>query len=126
MQIPAELHYSSEHEWARAVDLVIRIGITDYAQDALGDVVFVDLPKIGSSVVAGGQVGEVESTKSVSEIYAPVSGTVTAINEALNAAPELLNTAPYEDGWICELTVSSLDDFNGLLSADAYAQLTNN
>ena len=126
MQIPADLKFSSDHEWAKATDLVVRIGITDYAQDALGDVVFVDLPKVGSSVTAGGQVGEVESTKSVSEIYAPVTGTVTAVNEALNSAPELLNAAPYGDGWICELTVSSLDEFNALLSADAYAQLTNN
>ncbi len=126
MQIPADLKFSSDHEWAKAIDLVVRIGITDYAQDALGDVVFVDLPKVGSSVAAGGQVGEVESTKSVSEIYAPVTGTVTAVNEALNSAPELLNAAPYGEGWICELTVSSLDEFNALLSADAYAQLTNN
>ena len=126
MQIPAYLKFSSDHEWAKATDLVVRIGITDYAQDALGDVVFVDLPKVGSSVTAGGQVGEVESTKSVSEIYAPVTGTVTAVNEALNSAPELLNAAPYGEGWICELTVSSLDEFNALLSADAYAQLTNN
>ncbi len=126
MQIPADLKFSSDHEWAKATDLVVRIGITDYAQDALGDVVFVDLPKVGSSVAAGGQVGEVESTKSVSEIYAPVTGTVTAVNEALNSAPELLNAAPYGEGWICELTVSSLDEFNALLSADAYAQLTNN
>ncbi len=126
MQIPADLKFSSDHEWAKATDLVVRIGITDYAQDALGDVVFVDLPKVGSSVTAGGQVGEVESTKSVSEIYAPVTGTVTAVNEALNSAPELLNAAPYGEGWICELTVSSLDEFNALLSADAYAQLTNN
>ncbi len=126
MQIPADLKFSSDHEWAKATDLVVRIGITDYAQDALGDVVFVDLPKVGSSVTAGGQVGEVESTKSVSEIYAPVTGMVTAVNEALNSAPELLNAAPYGDGWICELTVSSLDEFNALLSADAYAQLTNN
>ena len=126
MQIPADLKFSSDHEWAKATDLVVRIGITDYAQDALGDVVFVDLPKVGSSVTAGGQVGEVESTKSVSEIYAPVTGMVTAVNEALNSAPELLNAAPYGEGWICELTVSSLDEFNALLSADAYAQLTNN
>jgi glycine cleavage system H protein len=126
MQIPAELKYSSDHEWAKSTDLVIRIGITDYAQDALGDVVFVDLPKVGTVVNAGGQVGEVESTKSVSEIYAPVSGTVSAVNDALSSAPELLNSAPYGEGWICELTVTSLDDFNALLTADAYAQLTNN
>jgi glycine cleavage system H protein len=126
MQIPADLKYSSDHEWAKASELVVRIGITDYAQDALGDVVFVDLPKVGASVVAGGQLGEVESTKSVSEIYAPVTGTVSAVNESLNAAPELLNSAPYGDGWICEVTVSTLDEFNALLTPEAYAHLTNN
>jgi glycine cleavage system H protein len=126
MQIPAELKYSSDHEWAKARDLVIRIGITDYAQDALGDVVFVDLPMVGSTVAAGGQLGEVESTKSVSEIYAPVAGTVSSINESLNGSPELLNSSPYGDGWICEVTVASLDEFNALLTPDAYAQLTNN
>ena len=126
MQIPADLKYSPDHEWAKATELVVRIGITYYAQDALGDVVFVDLPKIGATVNAGGQVGEVESTKSVSEIYAPVSGTVSAVNEALNGSPELLNSSPYGEGWICEVTVTSLDEFNALLSAEAYAQLTNN
>jgi glycine cleavage system H protein len=126
MQIPADLKYSPDHEWVKATELVVRIGITDYAQDALGDVVFVDLPKIGATVNAGGQVGEVESTKSVSEIYAPVSGTVSAVNEALNGSPELLNSSPYGEGWICEVTVTSLDEFNALLSAEAYAQLTNN
>jgi glycine cleavage system H protein len=126
MQIPADLKYSSDHEWVKATELVVRIGITDYAQDALGDVVFVDLPKVGATVNAGGQVGEVESTKSVSEIYAPISGTVSAINEALNSSPELLNSSPYGEGWICEVTVTSLDEFDALLSAEAYAQLTNN
>jgi len=126
MQIPADLKYSSDHEWVKATELVVRIGITDYAQDALGDVVFVDLPKVGATVNAGGQVGEVESTKSVSEIYAPISGTVSAINEALNGSPELLNSSPYGEGWICEVTVTSLAEFDALLSAEAYAQLTNN
>lgn len=126
MQIPADLKYSSDHEWAQANDFVIRIGITDYAQDALGDVVFVELPKVGAELTAGAQVGEVESTKSVSEIYAPVSGTVSAVNEALNDSPELLNSSPYAEGWICEVTVSSLDEFNALLNAEAYATLTNN
>ena len=126
MQIPADLKYSSDHEWVKATELVVRIGVTDYAQDALGDVVFVDLPKVGATVNAGGQVGEVESTKSVSEIYAPISGTVSAINEALNGSPELLNSSPYGEGWICEVTVTSLAEFDALLSAEAYAQLTNN
>ena len=126
MNIPAELRYSSDHEWAQATGEVIRVGITDYAQDALGDVVFVDLPKVGAVVTAGGSLGEVESTKSVSEIYAPVAGTVTAVNEALSASPELINSAPYGEGWICEITVTSSVDFDQLMDAAAYQTLTNN
>jgi glycine cleavage system H protein len=101
MQIPDDLRYSSDHEWARADGDVVRVGITDYAQDALGAVVFVDLPKVGTDVSAGGAIGEVESTKSVSEIYAPVSGTITAINDSLTSAPEAVNADPYGEGWIC-------------------------
>jgi glycine cleavage system H protein len=124
MQIPADLRYSNDHEWAQATGLVIRLGITDYAQDALGDVVFVDLPKVGTALSAGASFGEVESTKSVSEIYSPVTGVVSAVNETLSSSPELVNAAPYGDGWICEITVESLDEFNALLDADAYAALT--
>jgi glycine cleavage system H protein len=126
MQIPDDLRYSSDHEWARASDDVVRVGITDYAQDALGDVVFVDLPKVGTAVSAGGAIGEVESTKSVSEIYAPVSGTVSAVNESLSSAPESVNSDPYGEGWICEITTSDGSDFDELLDAARYQALTNN
>ena len=124
MQIPADLRYSQDHEWARATGEVVRVGITDYAQDALGDVVYVSLPSVGTALEAGASLGEVESTKSVSEIYAPVSGTVSAVNEALSASPELINAEPYEGGWICEITVASLESFDALLDADAYRALT--
>jgi glycine cleavage system H protein len=126
MQIPSELRYSSDHEWAKADGEVVRIGITDYAQDALGDVVFVDLPKVGTDVAAGGALGEIESTKSVSEIYAPVSGTVTKVNDALSSAPEVVNADPYGAGWICEITTVTSTEFDSLLDATAYQSLTNN
>jgi glycine cleavage system H protein len=124
MQIPSDLHYSSDHEWAKSTGDVIRVGITDYAQDALGDVVFVDLPKVGSTVSVGGTIGEVESTKSVSEIYAPVGGTVTAVNTELTTSPELVNVDPYGAGWICEIATTSTVDFDALLDAAAYETLT--
>jgi len=126
MQIPSELRYSTDHEWARRADGVVRVGITDYAQDALGDVVFVELPKVGTEVDAGSTLGEVESTKSVSEIYAPVAGTVVAVNDALASSPELVNSDPYGDGWLCEISTAASTDFDGLLDADAYRALTNN
>jgi glycine cleavage system H protein len=126
MLIPSELRYSNDHEWAKADGDVIRIGITDYAQDALGDVVFVDLPKVGTSLDAHGTIGEVESTKSVSEIYAPVGGTVSAVNDTLTSAPELVNADPYGDGWICEITTTSSADYDALLDAAGYQALTNN
>ena len=125
MRIPSDLRYSSDHEWASATGEVVRIGITDYAQDALGDVVFVDLPKVGTVVAKGGPVGEVESTKSVSEIYAPVAGTVSAVNESLRQTPEAVNADPYGDGWICEITANNGDDYVDLLDAAAYELLTN-
>jgi glycine cleavage system H protein len=124
MQIPADLRYSSDHEWARADGDVVRIGITDYAQDALGDVVYVALPSAGTTFEAGAALGEVESTKSVSEIYAPVSGVVSAVNDALSNSPELINTEPYGGGWICEITVSSREAYDALLDADGYRSLT--
>ncbi len=124
MQIPADLRYSSDHEWARADGDVVRIGITDYAQDALGDVVYVALPSVGTTFEAGAALGEVESTKSVSEIYAPVSGVVSAVNDTLSNSPELINTEPYGGGWICEITVSSRDAYDALLDADGYRSLT--
>src|SRR5271170_2924894 len=107
MLIPGDLRYSSDHEWAKANGDVIRVGITDYAQDALGDVVFVDLPKVGTTIDAHAAIGEVESTKSVSEIYAPVGGTVSSVNATLTSSPESVNADPYGEGWICEITTTS-------------------
>ena len=124
MNTPDDLRYSEEHEWVRVECTRARIGITDYAQDALGDIVFIDLPAVGSEVEVGGQLGEVESTKSVSEIYAPLSGTVTAVNDALADAPETINHDPYGEGWICELELAAGADPDALLSAAAYAELT--
>ena len=126
MQIPDELRYSSDHEWARNDGDVVRVGITDYAQDALGDVVFVDLPKVGTTVTVGSSLGEVESTKSVSEIYSPVAGVVSTVNTALASAPETINGDPYGVGWICEITVTQRADWDALLDAEAYRLLTNN
>ena len=126
MLIPTDLRYSNDHEWAKANGDIIRIGITDYAQDALGDVVFVDLPKVGTTIDAHGTVGEVESTKSVSEIYAPIGGTVNAVNETLKSSPELVNADPYGEGWICEITTTSSADYDALLDAEGYSTLTNN
>ena len=122
--IPDDLHYTAEHEWVRDLgDGRVRIGITDYAQEALGDVVYVSLPEAGASVDAGQSFGEVESTKSVSEIYAPLAGEVVARNEALESQPELVNADPYGDGWIAELSTPG-DGLAGLLDAAAYQKLT--
>jgi glycine cleavage system H protein len=124
MNIPEDLRYSPEHEWVRLDGTTVRVGITDYAQDALGDIVFVDLPAVGSAVEAGGQLGEVESTKSVSEIYAPLAGTVTAVNDALTGGPERINEDPYGEGWLCELELAPHADPGSLLDAVAYGDLT--
>lgn len=124
MNIPEDLRYSPEHEWIRVEGTKVRVGITDYAQDALGDIVFVDLPAVGTEVEAGGQLGEVESTKSVSEIYSPLGGTVTSVNDTLTAAPESINQDPYGDGWLCELELASGADPGTLLDAAAYGDLT--
>jgi glycine cleavage system H protein len=122
---PEDLKYTEEHEWvAVKAKNSIRVGITDYAQGQLGDVVFVQLPEVGQHIDAGAAVGEVESTKSVSEIFAPVAGEVTAVNEALNEQPELINTDPYGEGWIFEVSVESLDGLDGLLEADDYQSMT--
>lgn len=123
MNIPDDLRYSSDHEWVRAEGTTIHIGITDYAQDALGDVVFVQLPDIGAEVAAGQGIAEVESTKSVSDIYAPVAGTVTAVNDELEAEPQRLNADPYGDGWICTIEVSDLTVLDGLLDSAGYRAL---
>ena len=125
MDVPEDRRYSSDHEWARADGGRVRVGITDYAQDALGDVVFVDLPSVGTSVEAGDVLGEVESTKSVSEVYAPVAGTVVAVNGDVADAPEKLNQDPYGEGWLCELEVAeAATALDGLLDAAAYRELT--
>ena len=126
MNIPEELRYSSEHEWARRLEegSRVRIGITDFAQDALGDVVYVDLPAVGTRVEAAEAVGELESTKSVSEMYAPIGGVVVAINEALADNPQLLNEDPYGEGWLIEIEAGDISQFVALLDADGYRALT--
>jgi len=126
MNIPDELRYSSEHEWARRIDdgSKVRIGITDFAQDALGDVVYVDLPAVGTRVDAAEAVGELESTKSVSEMYAPVGGVVVAVNEALADNPQLLNEDPYGEGWLIEIEAGDMSQFVALLDAEGYRALT--
>jgi glycine cleavage system H protein len=124
MQVPADLVYSSDHEWIRRNGSTVRIGITDYAQDALGDVVFVQVPSVGVTVAKGQSFSEVESTKSVSDIYAPVSGKVTAVNDALGTTPELVNSDPYGEGWICEIEMSNEADLADLLDAAGYSALT--
>ena len=124
MQVPADLVYSSDHEWIRRNGSTVRIGITDYAQDALGDVVFVQVPSVGVTVAKGQSFSEVESTKSVSDIYAPVSGKVTAVNDALGTTPELVNSDPYGEGWICEIEMSNEADLADLLDAIGYSALT--
>ena len=124
MNVPAELRYSKDHEWARLESTGrIRVGITDYAQDALGDVVFVELPANGIVVASGDTVGEVESTKSVSDLYAPISGTVVEVNDMLTDAPEKLNEDPYGEGWICLIEPDDPGQFDLLLDASAYSAL---
>jgi glycine cleavage system H protein len=126
MNVPDDLRYSSEHEWARRDGARVRIGITDFAQDSLGDIVYIELPAVGEEVAPGATLGEVESTKSVSEIYAPVGGTVVAVNVDLSSAPEQLNQDPYGSGWICEIELSDPAAPDGLLDADGYRELTAN
>lgn len=124
MNVPDDLRYSSDHEWLRTTGTRIRVGITDYAQDALGDIVFVELPSIGAEVAVGGTLGEVESTKSVSEIYAPIAGTVAVVNTDLADEPERLNRDPYGEGWICELEAADAGAADALLDAAGYRRLT--
>jgi glycine cleavage system H protein len=123
--IPADLHYTAEHEWVRrSGEDTVRIGITDFAQSALGDVVFVQLPDVGSEVSAGESFGEVESTKSVSDLYAPVSGTVVAVNSDLDGSPQLVNSDPYGEGWLLDVKASDVAALESavaeLLDAEAY------
>ena len=123
MDIPEDLRYSREHEWVRLTGSVARIGITDFAQDSLGDVVFVQLPDVGLDAVAGASISEIESTKSVSDVYVPLTGVVSAVNEALGDQPELVNQDPYGTGWMFELEVTDVSEVDALLDAAAYRQL---
>jgi glycine cleavage system H protein len=120
LEYPAGLRYTAEHEWVRADGDVLRIGITSFAQEALGDVVYVSLPTVGDAVVAGDTCGEVESTKSVSDLYAPVTGEITAVNSALDATPELVNSDPYGEGWMYELRPTDAGAADELLDVEGY------
>ena len=120
---PEELKYTAEHEWVRSPGEAaesVRIGITDYAQDALGDIVYVSLPEVGETVTAGAAIGELESTKSVSDVYAPIAGEIVACNGALDATPELVNSDPYGEGWLFEIRPADAAEVDALLSAEAY------
>ena len=120
MDFPEELKYTEEHEWVMVEGDLAIVGITDFAQDALGDVVFVELPEVGAQVEAGKAFGVVESVKAVSDIYAPVSGTVEEINDELPDAPEIINTSPYEDGWMVKIRMADTAEVDDLLDADGY------
>ncbi len=122
--IPDDLRYTAEHEWVRSGGETVRVGITDHAQEALGDIVFVTLPEIGTEIEAGQSLGEVESTKSVSDIYAPISGEIVGRNDVLDARPELVNADPYGDGWMIEVRPSDPSDVDALLDGAAYGKLT--
>lgn len=122
--VPDDLRYTEEHEWVRLDADQVTVGITDFAQQQLGDVVFVDLPEPGTHVEQGQTFGEIESTKSVSDLYAPVSGTIAARNEQLESQPEIVNSAPFTDGWLVAITVSATEQLDGLLTPQAYRQLT--
>ncbi len=124
VSVPPELRYTADHEWARSEESGVRVGITDFAQKALGDVVFVQLPEVGAEVDAGQTLGEVESTKSVSEIYSPVAGRVVEVNDVLRTSPERVNEDPYGEGWLCVLAPSSKGAVEDLLGPDQYEQLT--
>jgi glycine cleavage system H protein len=125
-EVPDDLRYTAEHEWVRVTDgsNTVRVGITDYAQEALGDVVYVSLPEVGATVGAGDAVGEIESTKSVSDLYAPVAGTVAGRNEALEGTPDLVNSDPYGEGWLVEIELAEGADVSALLDAAAYGTLS--
>ena len=123
MDVPDDLRYTKDHEWVKVEGSRARIGITEYAQDALGDIVFVQIPEVGTAVARGATVSEVESTKSVSDIYAPVSGTIVAVNADLADSPERLNDDPYGEGWICVIEPSDPSAVDALLDVDGYRRL---
>ena len=123
MSVPDDLRYTSDHEWARLEDGLVRIGITDYAQDALGDVVFVQVPEVNTEVKAGERFSEVESTKSVSDIYAPITGTIVEVNTDLADTPQRINEDPYGDGWLCVIRPADDAELDSLLDAAAYQAL---
>jgi glycine cleavage system H protein len=123
-EVPDDLKYTAEHEWARISGSTVRIGITDFAQESLGDVVYVSLPDVGTMIAKGEPFGEVESTKSVSELFGPVDGTVTARNDALDGQPEVINSDPYGAGWIIEVEVADTSQFDALLDAGTYGTLS--
>jgi len=122
MNYPEELKYTKEHEWAIGDEGTAKIGITDYAQDALGDIVFVELPDVGAKVKAGETFGVVESVKSVSDLYSPITGNVVEVNDALEEEPELVNSSPYEEGWIIKIEPANPADLDELMSADDYSE----
>ena len=123
MNIPSHLRYTKDHEWISLEGEVARVGITDYAQDALGDIVFIQLPEVGATVDVNQSFSEIESTKSVNDVYSPVRGVVSSVNESLRDRPELLNSDPYGEGWICELSNVDLDGAE-FMDAEAYRSLT--
>jgi glycine cleavage system H protein len=125
-EIPKELKYTKDHEWARKAGAVVVVGVTAHAQEALGDVVYVELPKVGSTITAGKQFGVIESTKAVSELYAPISGKVVKVNDALSDNPQTVNADPYGNGWILEVELSDTQQLTGLMDATAYADLLKN
>ncbi len=122
MTVPQQLRYSKDHEWVLLSGSQARVGITDYAQDALGDIVFIQLPDVGAEIELHQGLGEIESTKSVNDVYAPVAGRVIAVNEALIATPELLNTDPYDLGWICDIEIDAVNE-SDLMSPQEYSAL---
>jgi glycine cleavage system H protein len=117
-----EVSYTKSHEWAKKTGNIVRVGVDDYAQSALGDIVYVELPSVGGAVNAGAAFGSLESTKAVSDLNSPISGTIVKVNDALSDSPELINSSPYGDGWVIDVEVKDDSDFNALLKSDAYAE----
>jgi glycine cleavage system H protein len=123
MEIPQGLYYTKDHEWAKVEGEIATVGVTDYAQGELGDVVFIELPKVGREIQQGASFGTIEAVKAVSDMNAPLSGVVTEVNEALESSPELVNQSPYKDGWFIKLKISNKGELTNLLDADAYSKM---